>query len=180
MASTSFDIETRFMDGLEPLSGSFYGSQAQRVLGGMVRRGEVEWQHAANMDNWYGLPEQEFPEGTAPRKRTLRSLMGEILSLMSEEDFYGKEEIDARPDFQVKDEWVENFAEIKPDDAWVEFCPFVLTMHEDGWELADGDPICNWCFNTFTEMFPMDVEAATIVERMKKKREDDAMEKPIA
>jgi hypothetical protein len=93
-----------------------------------------------------------------PRGREMKALMERLLPLVTDEmlkSFDGN-----------RTEWERNVSDIEPGDSWVEFCPFVLTAEVDGWELADGDPICNWCFNTFTEKFPHDVEPQALLDRM--------------
>ncbi len=146
------DVATRVTEGLKPLRGSFLDSTAQRVLGRLVHHGEVIWQRAANMDNWYRLPGQKFPRLAAPRKRTLKDLVREIRKILPANAGVEWTSVDSMGDV----------------DVWVEFCPFVLSMEEDGWELADGDPICNWCGNTFSNKYPMDVDAKVIVRKIRR------------
>ncbi len=83
-------------------------------------------------------------------KRTLKSLFDEVLALL--------------PAGAINAEWAD--VVIDPDDAWVEFYPFVLSKLEDGWELADGDPICNWAGQTFGDHYPEDADAKLIAERI--------------
>lgn len=150
--AASLDYFTRCSDGLKPLRGSFLGSQAQRVLGTLVKSREVIHRRSLDLCNWYKLPSQRWPKAATRRKRTLKSLLMEVLALLPEET-----DIE-RPDCN----------EVEDDDLWVELCPFVLSAISGGWELADGDPICNWCFNTFTVEYPLDVDAKVIARRIRK------------
>lgn len=152
-----FDAQTRFSNMLKPLSGSFIESSEQAVLGDMVSSGEVRWRQAENMDNWYALPGQRFP--CKERKRSLKSLVKEVLGIAGVklrkkiEDFAGEK-------------CKEIVSAIEKDDCWAEVGPFVIEKREEGWGLLDGDPICNWCGNTFDKDYLMDVEAAKIVRKM--------------
>jgi len=149
--STYFDNLTRMTGVVKPLHDSFVDSPAQRALGRMVKKGAVGWQRASNLDNWYKLPGQRFPREAKRRTRTLKALVTEVLDLMH--DWAIEEQI---------------HIDIADNDCWVAFSPFVLSEHEDGWELADGDPICNWCGNTFEKVYPMDVPAEVIVRKIKR------------
>lgn len=92
------------------------------------------------------------------RGHELKRLMNHLISLVTDEMLKS---------FNAdRNEWEDSIYEIQPDSDWVEFCPFVLMAVPEGWELADGDPICNWCCNTFTERFPRDVETQEILDRM--------------
>jgi len=133
----------------------------------MVRSGEVLWQRAANLDNWYSLPDQDLPEEAAPRRRSLKQIMKEIFASLP------KRVVD--DDDPERDEWRRNLAAVGDNDTWVEFCPFVLSMHEDGWELADGDPICNWAGNTFEKVYPVDVAAAVVARRIRRELKKKAV-----
>lgn len=155
--ATVSDIMTNVVRGLEPLSGSFRNSDAQSALGEMVESGTVVWRRAANLDNWYRLPEQDFPPEAAVRKRSLRQMMAEIVAALPS-DF-----LDRFPESK-RDQRLPKLGNIGQDDVWVDFCPFVLSAVAEGWELADGDPICNWCGNTFRRVFPLDVEAIEIAK----------------
>jgi len=88
----------------------------------------------------------------------LKALMNRLLPLVTDEML---KSFDAD-----RNEWEKNVNDIEPCDAFVEFCPFVLTASDGGWELADGDPICNWCCNTFSEEFTHDVAPQAILDRM--------------
>ena len=148
--ATFFDVTTNLGNMFKPLNGSFVGSQAQRVLGEMVRKGYVEYQRAANMDNWYGLSGQRFPRVARKRSRTLREMAVAVYALTGDL-------VREKPDFDG----------IGDADVWVEIEPFVLSLHEKGWEVADGDPVCNWCFNTFEKVFPMNVSPIKIARSMR-------------
>lgn len=150
LESTGMDASTRYVGGLKPLHGSFLDSTAQHVLGRMVRLGDVHYRRASNLSNWYGLPGQPWPRSSRPRKRTLDRLLKEVFSFLP----------------AVAIAVIDAPSEIGEADMWVEFCPFVLLMTEDGWELADGDPICNWCSNTFTKKYPMDVDPKVIARKI--------------
>ena len=61
-------------------------------------------------------------------------------------------------------------AAIESGHRFAEFHPFTVLVKDDGWELADGDPVCNWCFNTFFKSFDHDTPAKKIVKFARKKK----------
>lgn len=163
VGQTCIDRMTRVADGLKRLRGSFVGSAAQRELGRMVEGGEVIWRLASNQDNWYGLPGQEFPPDAAPRTRTLRSLVDEVLALLPR----------AKRESLLKDGGIEG-------PNIIEFGLFNLSAVEEGWELTDGDPINGWAFMSFHKTYPIDVDAAVIARKILRewKRVDGKFDEP--
>ncbi len=93
--------------------------------------------------------------------RTLKQMMKELFKVLPPILVY-KNSI---PDGHICNYWKQNVEDIEDDHVWVNFCPFVLTRHEDGWELAD-DPFCSWAFNTFSQKYPMDVDVSVIARRI--------------
>lgn len=146
---SAFDAATAIA-GTSPLTGSFRDSDEQTTLAQMVESKEIIWRRAKNMDNWYALPGHNFPPEADVRKVNLASFVKDVIAALSPEVLDGIETM------HVND--------ISDDDAWVEIFPFVIQMDEDGWELADGDPICNWAGNTFTEKFSIDVDPGDVAK----------------
>ncbi len=167
VSTTGFDLSTRCMSGLKPLNGSFLESRAQRVLATMVERNEVIWQRSANMDNWYKLPGQRFPKEAKPRARSLQSLAKEVLAcLLRDLSKKLQDRFTEAHTLTIKEEWSECYGASDSDDCWIQFYPCVISMDEDGWELADGEPTCNWAGHTFTKKYPTGVDAEKIARRI--------------
>jgi len=131
------------------------GSSEQKALGELVESGEVRYQRDRQQTVWYLLPGQELPDVEGPSVPSFRSICQKIYDLLSDT------EVDQS-----------HLADIGSDDCWHEFMEsggegsLTLELEGDGFSLADGDPICNWCGNTFTEHYPEDVDPATIVKRI--------------
>lgn len=60
-------------------------------------------------------------------------------------------------------------------DVWHEFTAkekphhcVTLQREEDGWHLRDGDPICNWCFNTFDKRYDFSTSPEVIAHRIRR------------
>ena len=96
----------------------------------------------------------------------MKALMRRLLPLVTDEmlkSFNGDSEQTIE---SLREDWEERINGIEPADTWVEFYPFALVAVRGGWELADGDPICDWCANTFREQFPHEVEPQALLDRM--------------
>jgi hypothetical protein len=48
-----------------------------------------------------------------------------------------------------------------------------LTQEDDGFHLRDGDPICNWCGNTFDQRYPLDADASKLAARVLRELTDN-------
>lgn len=155
LGATGLDVATNINNMLKPLAGSFIDSLEQKELGVLVKSGDVHYIRAKNMDNWYKLPHQKWPEEVEIRERSLKQIMDELINKIPD-------------DIKCKIE-LNNISNIKDGDLWVEFCPFVLSAYESGWELADGDPNCNWCGNTFTQVYDFDVDVEEIIDKITSK-----------
>ncbi len=101
------------------------------------------------------------------RKRTLKQMTKAVLKLLPPR-FTHVWVRDKKVPIENKTIW----NTIEDDDVWVDFCPFVLSRTKKGWELADGDPVCNWCGNSFTKIYPVDVDASVIAKKVMQQWKD--------
>ena len=155
---------------------SFSGSAEQAALVDLIERNEVKYRRDRCQDVWYLLPGQRLPRvkglsipnfGTMCR-RVYRHLSKALINRrpVGKDAVWHTFEICGDQLLKIHTEVSgsphEHFCYEHPDFG------VTLCLESNGFSLADGDPICNWCFNTFTKHYPGDVDPAVIARRIVK------------
>lgn len=140
---------------------SWQGSPEQKALGKLVAARDVLCRRDRCQNVWYLLHGQRLPRIEGPSIPAFPTLCRQIYELLSPKVCN-----------------IQRRKILKKDDVWHTFILAGLDVNDDfgvtlqmdsgGWSLADGDPICNWCYQTFNVVYPFDTDPAALARRIEK------------
>lgn len=150
--------------------GCWDGSPHQKALAKLVDSDAVLCVRDRSQDVWYKLPGQKLPPCDKPARRSFANMVCAVYRSLP--DKVAGKNIEPKRDIGIDDVW-HSFAEY-------EFLGVTLSIEGDGWELADGDPVCNWCGQTFTKKYPADVDPAIIARRIVRELKKQALQSEVS